>query len=43
MINAEEQKRFALRVKKNTITLKGRIKELAPPDLLKIYHVLKNK
>jgi hypothetical protein len=43
ILDAEEQKRFAPQVKKSTMTFKGRVKELAPSGVLKIYHALKNK
>jgi hypothetical protein len=41
MLAIEEQRRFASQVKKNTITLKGRIKELVPPSILNLYRMLK--
>jgi hypothetical protein len=43
MLTIKEQKNFAPQMKKNTISVKGRIKECVPSSILKIYRTLKNK
>jgi hypothetical protein len=39
----EIQRNFASKMKRNTITIKGRIKEFVPSGVLKIYHAFRNK
>jgi hypothetical protein len=43
MLSIEEQRKFAPQVKKSTITIKEKVKEMAPLGILKIYRALKNK